>query len=86
MTVGANRAGVETCWTCYREASDRRIRERGARIERLWKEGASLKEIAAELGWSTGHLKTEMGRLRASGRADLPRRRGRRVTEAVRHG
>lgn len=64
----ARRGGL--CLPCHEDRVDSRARQ----IERWWGEGLKLKEIAAKLGWSEGHLSVEMHKLREKG-YDLPYRR-----------
>lgn len=65
--TGRQTAGI--CQNCHAA----RVAARTARLEALWAEGRTLKEIAQEFGWSSGHLQQEMHRARERG-AHLPYR------------
>ena len=59
------------------------VRQRRERTAELWRDGATMREIADWLGWTKAHLAGEMHRMREAG-WDLPFRRaedlsGRRV-------
>lgn len=72
------------CEACGADEVDRRARK----IEHWWSEGLLLREIAANLNWSLGHLSGEMHRYRELGyrlpyRYTESKRRGRRFPEQV---
>jgi hypothetical protein len=49
-------------------------REQRAKIERLWAEGLTARQIGAEMGWATSTARMRISELRAEG-VDLPYRR-----------
>jgi hypothetical protein len=68
------------CRACYRQRVELGLRAdmvraqvQRKRIEQLWSEGRETREIAADLGWSPGHVSMELHRMRGKG-YDLPRR------------
>ena len=65
------RRRVRLCWPCERARRAGPVHARAERIVAWWAEGRTLTEIAAQLGWTRGHLATEIHRLRAKG-YDLP--------------
>jgi DNA-directed RNA polymerase specialized sigma24 family protein len=69
---------VFTDGTCA-ECVSRRHEERCQQVERMWAEGATLREIAAALGTTIGAVGVQIHRMRAEGR-DLPFRRRRKAT------
>lgn len=69
MNRGTGRHGGK-CAGCHADDIDRRARQ----IEKWWAGEWTLKQIAAELGWSVNHISRELHRLRAKG-YELPYRR-----------
>lgn len=61
------------CGSCRAVVEAERVAERARQIEAWWSDGLTLREIAERLGWSIGHLKVELFRLREDG-YDLPYR------------
>lgn len=67
MGIGRPHDGV--CQSCVSTVRH----ERCLQIVAWWAEGLSWADIAAELGWTMGHMSVEMDRMRAAG-YDLPYR------------
>lgn len=68
------------CHPCWRVRVRAERLERGRRIEAMWLEGLSLREIAERFGWTVNHLGVEIVWLRGQG-LDLPYRRPAGVDE-----
>lgn len=73
----------DRCDGCHKAAQRRVVLERALEIERLWKDGRSLKEIAAHFDWSVNHVGVEIVRIRQNGWADLPYRHARPARQAA---
>lgn len=62
------------CRACRNRLVAEQSRANRSRIEELWNQGLSLKEIAAELEWTTGAIGVEIARMRNAGGWNLPHR------------
>jgi DNA-binding CsgD family transcriptional regulator len=66
---------AEHCRDCRRRAERTAVDDKRTQIQRLWCQGATLREIAAALGTTANSIGTQMTRMRAEG-WDLPYRPG----------
>jgi transposase len=69
------------CATC----TQARRHERALAIERMWRDGLTVYEIADRVGWTKDRLGIEMANLRADG-YDLPHRRTPEQVDRIRAG
>ena len=61
------------CVGCRKALRREAVVARDKILEQLWAEGKSMREIAAEFGWTKGHIAVEMNYARERG-ANLPYR------------
>lgn len=73
MGAGSRSRRPRECQRCERQRRAAKRKERGERIAEMWRDGASMKEIAPAVGFgSVAALGIEMVRLRREQIVDLP--------------
>lgn len=70
------------CRSCHQLSRVEQVESRARRIEALWAEGLTLRQIAAELGWTVNHISVEIQNLREKG-YNLPYRYSPRSRDAM---
>lgn len=74
MGVGSRHRDYRRCDGCRRAADRERVEARYRRIQALWDEGLTLREIATALGMTRGCVGQDANRMRREGWS-LPKRR-----------